>query len=340
MEFPFKKCFIISEIGVNHNGDIDLAKKMIKASKESGADAVKFQTFTADSLVSRMTPKVDYQKNTTDENESHYEMIKSLEMSKEDHKILLDFCIQEEIEFISTPYDVDSAEFLNKIGVKFFKTASADIVDIPLHEFLADTGKPIIISTGMATLDEIDQVIDIYKSKKNMNITLLHCVSNYPCKLDSLNMSVINSLKERYNLGIGYSDHAKGYLPSVAAVALGSRVIEKHFTLDKNLPGPDHKASSTPDEFRELVEAIRSCEIFMGSPKKTVQEEEKQMKKVSRKSLFFKNDMKKGNVIKENDITLKRPGTGLYAKYIPEIIGKTLLRNVEGGTMVSLEHIK
>ena len=337
MKFTFKKCFVISEIGVNHNGDINLAKKMVKASKESGADAVKFQTFTAESLVSKKTPKVEYQKRTTNEAESHYEMIRSLEMSKDDHKILLDFCISEDIEFISTPYDVDSAKFLDRLGVKIFKTASADIVDLPLHNFLASTGKPIIISTGMATYDEIDEVVEIYKSHENLNITLLHCVSNYPCKFESLNMSVIQSLIERYNLNVGYSDHAVGFLPAVAAVAMGSNVIEKHFTLDKNLPGPDHKASSTPDEFKDLVDSIRLCEIFMGKSSKEVQEEEKQMREVSRKSLFFKNSIKKGEKLNLNDISLKRPGTGLYAKVIPEIIGRKIIRDIEAETMISLE---
>ena len=288
-----ESCFIISEIGVNHNGDIDLAKQMIKASKEAGADAVKFQTFTAKSLVSKATPKVEYQKETTNEKESHYEMIQSLEMSKEDHIPLIEYCKDLRIEFISTPYDIDSAKFLHEVGVKIFKTASADIIDLPLHEFLASTAKPVIISTGMATLEEVDEVIEIYKAENNMNITLLHCVSNYPCKFESLNLSVISSLKDRYNLPVGYSDHAVGCMPAVASIALGASVIEKHFTLDKNLSGPDHKASSTPDEFKELVDLIRLAEISMGDPIKRVQEEEKQMRAVSRKSLFFSKNLKR-----------------------------------------------
>ena len=202
--------FFIAEIGGNHQGNFEYARLLTRLALESGADAVKFQTFTAKSLVSKATPKVEYQKETTNEKESHYEMIQSLEMSKEDHIPLIEYCKDLRIEFISTPYDIDSAKFLHEVGVKIFKTASADIIDLPLHEFLASTAKPVIISTGMATLEEVDEVIEIYKAENNMNITLLHCVSNYPCKFESLNLSVISSLKDRYNLPVGYSDHAVG----------------------------------------------------------------------------------------------------------------------------------
>ena len=330
-------CFIISEIGVNHNGDIDLAKQMILASKEAGADAVKFQTFTAKSLVSKATPKVAYQKETTNTNESHYEMIKSLEMSKDDHIPIIQYCKDLDIQFISTPYDVESAKFLYEAGVKTFKTASADIVDLLLHEYLANTGKPVIISTGMATLEEIDEVIEIYRRNDNMNITLLHCVSNYPCKFESLNLSVITSLKKRYNLPVGYSDHAIGYIPAVASILLGAVVIEKHFTLDKNLPGPDHKASSTPEEFKELVDSIRLAEISLGDPIKRVQKEEEQMREIARKSLFYSRKLLKGDILLLEDLTLKRPGTGLLASYIPSLIGKKLACDISTDSMVSLK---
>ena len=334
------KCFIISEIGVNHNGDIKLAKKMIEESKNAGADAVKFQTFTAESLVSRLTPKVKYQKTTTNKNESHYEMIKSLEISKADHIELINFCKENQIEFMSTPYDIESAKFLNKAGVEKFKTASADIVDIPLHQYLAETGKPVIISTGMSTLDEIDQVVEIYKLKNNLNVTLLHCVSNYPCNHESLNLSVITLLRNRYDLNVGYSDHAEGFLPAVAAVILGSTVIEKHFTIDKGLAGPDHKASSSPSEFKELVNSVRLAEKFIGKPRKEIQEEEKEMRLISRKSIFYSRNLKKGHIIKNEDLTLKRPGTGLYAKKINEIIGSKLKFDVSESAMVKRDDLK
>ena len=313
---------------------------MIKASKKAGADAVKFQTFTASSLVSQLTPKVNYQKETTNEKESHFEMIRSLEMSRDDHLPLMQYCKDIDIEFISTPYAVESAEFLHEAGVKIFKTASADIVDLVLHQFLARTKKPVIISTGMATYEEIDNVLDIYRKEKNLNITLLHCVSNYPCKYKSLNMSVLTSLKNRYKLPVGYSDHAIGFIPAVTSVALGATIIEKHFTLDKKLPGPDHKASSSPEEFQDLVNAIRLAEISLGDSRKRVQEEEKQMRQVSRKSLFFNRDLKKGHIISTSDLDLKRPGFGLYAKLIPELVGKKLICDVEASTMAEIKHFE
>jgi len=331
--------FIIAEIGVNHNGSVELAKKMIKSAKSSGANAVKFQTFTAETLVSKETPKVNYQIETTDKTESHFDMIKSLELSHEDHYPIIEYCKSQEIQFISTPYDVESARFLDGIGVEVFKTASADIVDLLLHSFLANTGKTVIISTGMATIKEISEVLSIYKKAGNLNIILLHCVSNYPCKFQSLNLKVMSTLESEFNLPIGYSDHALGHYPSVAAVALGAKVIEKHFTLDKNLKGPDHKASITPEDFKELVNAIRVCEASLGSPIKAVQDEEKQMRLVSRKSIFVANSIPKGTKIRLTDLSLKRPGTGLYASLFSDIEGKIVKYDLPVGHMLALEDI-
>ena len=248
--------YIIAEIGVNHGGCIETAFQMIDAAKLSGADAVKFQTFKAENLVSRETPKVRYQLSTTNDKESHYEMIENLEFKYEDHLPVMKYCIKQDIDFISTPYDIESAKFLNEIGVEVFKTASADIVDIPLHKFIASTKKEVIISVGMATYKEIEEVLEVYKEDLS-RVTLLHCVSNYPCAFESLNLNILQTLKEKYKVNIGYSDHAIGEYPSVLAVALGAKVIEKHFTIDKNLPGPDHKASSSPGEFKILVDSVR-----------------------------------------------------------------------------------
>ena len=328
------KCYIISEIGVNHGGCVETAKKMIKASKEAGANAVKFQTFTAEALVSRKTPKVEYQKLTTNKDESHFDMIKSLEFKRDDHLPIISYCQSLDIDFISTPYDIESAHFLDKLGVDIFKTASADIVDLPLHEFLASTGKNVIISTGMATLGEIESVLNIYRRNNNNNVVLLHCVSNYPCKFDSLNLKVIQTLQHSFHVPIGYSDHAKGVYPAVISVALGAKVVEKHFTLDKDMIGPDHKASSTPKEFKALVEAIRTAEISLGSPVKQVQDEEVQMRLVSRKSLFVSKNIAKNTLICEDDLTLKRPGTGLSADLISKIVGTKALRTLKQGEMI------
>ena len=338
--FTFDRTFIIAEIGVNHNGSVDFAKELILAAKLAGADAVKFQTFSTEALVSKGTPKVDYQKATTDDAESHFDMIKALELPHKDHFPIIDYCKELDIGFISTPYDLGSAEFLRSIGVEIFKTASADIVDLPLHRFLAGTGKSVVISTGMATMGEINEVIEIYKAAANKNVVLLHCVSNYPCEFQSLNLLAMQTLETEFGFPVGYSDHARGHYPAVAAVALGARIVEKHFTMDKDLKGPDHKASITPKEFKELVDAIRVCEMSLGSPIKVVQDEEKQMRLVSRKSIFMAKPVTRGTRIKAEDLTLKRPGTGIYAASLNLIEGKVAKRDLKADHMVSLEDIE
>jgi len=334
MTDKIKHCFIIAEIGVNHNGDLELAKKMIGAAKDAGADAVKFQTFTAETLVSKGTPKVRYQETTTDPDETHYEMIRKLELRREDHLPLINFCNSLEIDFISTPYDLDSAKFLDQLGVNFFKTASADIVDLPLQEFLANTGKSALVSTGMATLGEVEQAVKIYRKANNSNLTLLHCVSNYPCNAESLNLRVIQTLSSAFQVPVGYSDHSVGSQASAISIALGAVVIEKHFTLDRDLPGPDHKASSTPKEFEELVKAVRYAETALGSSFKECQEEEKQMAQVSRKSIVIRKSLKKSETLKKEHIIMKRPGTGLLAKEIPLLLGKSVNKDLEKNHML------
>ncbi len=326
-------CYIIAEIGVNHAGSVELAKKMIDAAKESGADAVKFQTFTAEKLVSINTPKVKYQESTTDKDESHYQMIKSLEFLYEDHIPVFEYCKTSNIDFISTPYDLESAGFLVSIGVKIFKTASADIVDLSLHQFIAQNAEQAIVSTGMATLGEIELVTEIYR-KYQCKLTLLHCVSNYPCATASLNLNVLKTLRGAFMCDVGYSDHAHGSLPAVAAVALGATIVEKHFTLDKNMVGPDHKASCDPEEFSELVRSIKEAEVALGSPIKVVQLEELQMRKVSRKSLFINKDIKQGEILAADMFVLKRPGTGIYEVELSSIIGTVSTNVLTSGEML------
>jgi len=315
-------CYVIAEIGVNHNGDMELARKMVAAAKDAGADAVKFQTFTAKALVTKGTPKARYQESTTDAGETHFDMIERLELKREQHLPLMKYCDSMAIDFMSTPYDVDSAAFLDSIGVGIFKTASADIVDLPLQKFLAQTGKPVVVSTGMASLDEVKTVVSLYRENGNAQIILLHCVSNYPCSNDSLNMRVIQTLHDTFQIPVGFSDHSEGNSAAVIAVALGAKVIEKHFTLDKNLPGPDHKASSTPDEFSDLVQSIRRADTALGSPNKKCQEEERQMLQVSRKSVVLKKAVRKGERIMTDHLTMKRPGTGISSMDIPRIVNK------------------
>jgi N-acetylneuraminate synthase len=330
-------CYMIAEIGVNHNGDVALAKKMIAAAKQCGADAVKFQTFTADALVTKSTPKVLYQLETTPVGETHFEMIRKLELKREDHFPLMAYCNDLDIDFISTPYDLDSASFLNDAGVKLFKTASADIVDLPLQHFLAKTGKPVIVATGMATLGEVEDTVSIYKENGNSHLALLHCVSNYPCSDSSLNLSVIPMLQSTFQVTVGFSDHSLGNQASVISVALGAKIIEKHFTLDKSLQGPDHRASANPQEFSELVQAVRRAEISLGSQTKRCQEEERQMAMVSRKSVIIRKPIDAGEQLSLDHLIMKRPGTGIMARDIPSIVGKKARWPLTEGHILSRE---
>tara|TARA_Y100001968_G_C19379883_1_gene729701 strand:+ start:454 stop:1458 length:1005 start_codon:yes stop_codon:yes gene_type:complete len=332
--------YIIAEIGVNHNGAMDLAHKLIDKASECGVNAVKFQTFTAKSLVNPTTPKVPYQLSTSSPDESHYEMISSLELKYEDHFELKRHCDEINIDFLSTPYDIKSAIFLEeKLNVKYFKTASADIVDLPLQEYIASTNKGSIVSVGMATIEEIKLVDNIYKRLSKLKPTYLHCVSNYPCSDASLNLKVLSTLKEVFGCPIGYSDHSVGYLASVISIALGATVIEKHFTLDKSLPGPDHAASSSPDDLLELVENVRLAEKQLGHKDKQPQEEELKMKAVSRKSLHFSRNLPIGHSLSVKDFILMRPGTGVYYENIETFLGKTLKNDVREGQIASYDLI-
>ncbi len=321
-----KKTYIIAEIGVNHNNNLSLAKKMILAAKKSGANAVKFQTFKVENFVTKNTPKVKYQKRNTNPNLTHFDMIKSLELSRDGHKIIKKFCKKNNIDFLSTPYDIDSAKFLKSIGCNIFKTASADIIDLELHSFLAKSKKKVIISTGMSNLEEIEKCVNIYKKYFNKNYILLHCVSNYPCSFSSLNLKAITLMRKKFNCGIGYSDHTIGYEAAVVSVSLGATVIEKHFTINKNLSGPDQKASATPLEFKKMVDEIKKTELILGKSEKKCQNEEKQMAKVSRKSLTLNKSLNKDQVLRKTFLTLKRPGTGIYYNKINNFLGKRAKR--------------
>lgn len=343
IDFKFKssleKVYIIAEIGVNHNGELDLAKKMIIEAKNAGANAVKFQTYITEKLCNKSTPKVAYQINN-EKSESHYEMLKKLELSKNDHFQIKSFCDDNDITFLSTPYDLESAKFLNEdLNVSLFKTASADIVDIPLQDYIASTQKPCFISTGMSNISEIETIYEIYKKSNNHQFAFLHCVSNYPCSIKSLNLKVISSLANYFNVIVGFSDHSYGYEASLASIALGAKIIEKHFTLDKSLKGPDHKASAEPKEFQELVEQIRKVETMLGDPYKKVQEEENEMYKVSRKSLHLKSNIKMNQKIKDGDLFLQRPGDGLNYNFLKYLVGKQVKRDLNKGHKINFEDI-
>ena len=249
-------CFIIAEAGVNHNGSVELAKKLIDAAKDAGADAVKFQTFKAESVVVKDAQKAEYQKETTGEG-SQYEMIKKLELTEEDFRELADYAKEKDIMFLSSPFDKESVDLLNELDVPAFKVGSGEITNLPLLRYIAKKEKPIILSTGMSTLGEIEEALDVIRSEGVEDIILLHCVSNYPARIEDVNLRALGTLKQAFKLPVGFSDHTLGITAPIAAVALGACVIEKHFTLDRNLPGPDHKASLEPEELKEMAKAIR-----------------------------------------------------------------------------------
>jgi len=351
MEFTFAKAikigsrvvshnrapFFIAEAGVNHNGELDCAYRLIDAAKRVGADAVKFQSFRAERLVSKKTPKVAYQQSTTNRDETHYDMLKKLEIDEQFQRKLFRYCREQRILFLSTPYDVPSARFLDRLGVPAFKIASADIVDLPLHEFVASTGKPVIFSVGMASLGEIEHILAIYRRHQNPKVIMLHCVSNYPASAESLNLAVINTLRSAFGTLVGYSDHSLGNVAGIVAASLGACVFEKHFTLDKNAPGPDHQASAEPEEFRSLVCAIRLVPHVFGSSVKIVQAEEASMRSISRKSLVALSDIPKGVRIRQHMLTLKRPGSGIPYTELPGVIGRRAAHLIRKDSLISYD---
>ena len=335
-----KKTMIIAEIGVNHNGNLSLALKLILKAKEAGADFVKFQSFQTDFLAKKNTPKVDYQLKNMISTDTHFEMLKKLELDFESQLKLFNFCKKVKIGFLSTPYDIFSAKFLKKIGIKFLKISSADLTDKILHLSVSRLDLPVLISTGMSKVSEIQKTLNIYKQNYfKKEIALLHCVSNYPCSDQSQNMGVIPSLSKKFDCVVGYSDHSKSILSSVCAVSLGAKIIEKHFTLDKNFLGPDHKSSLNPEEFKIFVKNIRNTEIILGNSLKKCQKEEMSMKNISRKSLYYSRDIKKNNRLKISDFISMRPGSGESPMNIGFFLKKKIKINVNKFSLVKKNHL-
>jgi N-acetylneuraminate synthase/N,N'-diacetyllegionaminate synthase len=325
--------FIIAEAGVNHNGSLKLAKKLIKIASKAGADAVKFQTFSADRLVIKNAPKAKYQKISTDINESQYEMLKKLELSKEDHQKLINYSKKFNIIFLSTPYDKESVDLLKELNVPLFKISSGSLTDLPLIKYIAKINLPMIVSTGMATIEEISETIQTIK-KMNNKIILLHCTSNYPTRIIDVNLKAIQTLKLIFKLPVGYSDHTQGIIAPIAATALGARVIEKHFTLSKNLPGPDHKASLDPNELKKMIDSIRETEKILGKGIKKPVKSEMEIRRILRTSIVANIDIPKETVITERTLTIKRPGIGLTPKYMKKIIGKKAKKNIKKDELI------
>lgn len=326
--------FIAAEIGVNHDGSVEKAKEMIIAAKLCGASAVKFQSFSAKRLASANTPKVKYQRKN-DNSESHLEMLSRLELSYDDHRNLFKFCQRNDIEFFSTPYSVEDAQFLFGLGVRKFKTASADIVDLPLHQFIASCGLLTMVSTGMATNSEILNVVRIYNNA-DCPLVLMHTTSEYPCPLENVNLARLEYLKQQSTIGLGFSDHTEGWVAAVAAVAFGAQYFEKHFTLDKSSKGPDHGASIEPQDFSVYIRNIENTCKVIGTVNPEMSINEREMRLVSRKSLVFKRALQKGYKVSAKDLDTSRPGSGLFWSDFANIVNKRLIRNVSSGELLKL----
>ena len=332
-----KNTFIIAEIGVNHNGSVAICKKLIKFAKKFGADAVKIQSFKASKLSTKKTALTNYQKKNLKVKQSHYEMLKKLELSEQNQKELFLFSKKIGIEFISTPFDVNSAKFLNKLGVKLFKVASPDLQDVYLHKYLNQINKRVIISTGMSNEKEIDECLKYYKNKKK--IALLHCVSSYPASYKSINMRSLNILKNKVDV-IGFSDHTLDNLSSLIAVSMGAKIIEKHFTLDKKMKGPDHRISLNPKEMERFINQIRKTEIILGEEIKVCQLEEKANKKIVTKNIITKKNIKSGTKVKITDLELLRAGNGLTGFELKNIVNKISNRDIKSGTIIKKNYFR
>jgi len=347
------KTLIIAEAGVNHNGSIEMATKLIDVAAEAGADIVKFQTFKAEKVISKNAPKADYQKQTTDKGESQLEMVRKLELDEAAHRVLIEHCRLRHVEFLSTPFDFDSIDLLaNKLNLARLKIPSGEVTNGPYLLCMAQSGKPVIFSTGMSTLGEVETALGVltfgylqtgqkpslagfqeaYRSEAGRKIllekvTLLHCTTEYPAPFKEVNLRAMATMKAAFGLPVGLSDHTPGIAAPIAAVALGACVVEKHFTLDKNLPGPDHKASLEPGELKAMVAAIRQVEMALGDGRKIPSPSELKNRDIARKSLVANGEILKGNLFSEKNISIKRPGDGISPMRYWDLIGETAKRD-------------
>lgn len=330
---------VIAEAGVNHNGSIELAKQLVDKAVEAGADYVKFQTFNAAKLVTKTARQADYQqKNMGGGGDSQYQMLKKLELSPEEHGILTDYCREKGIKFFSTAFDLDSIDFLDSLHLNLWKIPSGEITNYPYIKKIAQKQGDVILSTGMSTADDIQHAVDVLLrwGKSKEQITILHCNTEYPTPFEDVNLRAMQTIKELFGTQVGYSDHTRGIEVPVAAVALGAKVIEKHFTLDRNLPGPDHKASLEPEELKAMVSAIRNIEKALGSTEKKVSDSERKNIAIARKSIVAATDIKKGELLTEENITVKRPGTGISPMRWEEVLGTTAVRDFQEDELIEL----
>ncbi len=316
--------FVIAEIGCNHNGSKEIAKRMIDAAIEAGVSAVKFQTFKSEELISRYAAKAEYQKVTTGADGNQLEMTKKLELSYADQVELMGYCEQKGIKYLSAPFDLDSIDFLANTNIEYIKIPSGEINNPPYLRKVNKLGKPVILSTGMSTMDEVAQALEFLT---NVKVSLLHCTTEYPCPFESVNLKAMVAMKDKFGLPVGYSDHTPGIEVAVAAVAMGATIIEKHFTLDRNMEGPDHKASVEPHEMKALVEAVRHVEVAMGNGIKKPAPAEIKNIAIARKSIVARRAIRKGEIFSEENITVKRPGTGISPMKWDEVIGTAAMRD-------------
>jgi len=329
--------FIIAEIGVNHNGDIKLARKMIDIAVETGVDAVKFQSYRTEKIMTKTAPSAAYHKRAAGNKESWYDLLKRLELSRRDQEGLFNYCVKKRIIFLSTAYDAQSADFLNNLGVATFKIASTDTNNIPLLIRVAKFSKPILLSTGMSTFKEVRESVAAIRKEGNDKIILLQCTANYPPRYNDLNLNVLDTFRKKLDVLVGYSDHLGAYQAVIAAVAKGISVYEAHYTLNKNMPGPDHKSSLEPQELKRIVGDIRWTETFLGSYDKKVTPSERETRLKLRKSIVAISDIKQGDTLSEKNIGICRPGNGLQPKYIYKLLGKKSVRDIAKEELISVD---
>ena len=335
-----KKVFIIAEAGVNHNGKMELAYKLVDAAKEAGVDAVKFQIFKSEKLISKSTKMADYQKENLKENISQLDMVKKLELSYEDFIKINKYCKEKEIMFMATPFDNDSLDFLvDTLKVDVLKIGSGDLNNYPFLEKVAFKNKEIILSTGMSNLSDIEGALDFISQYTDKEIKVLHCTTNYPCPMDEVNLKAMNTIKDAFQVAVGYSDHTLGIEVPIAAVALGAEVIEKHFTLDKTMEGPDHVASLEPDELKEMTRTIRNIEKALGSGIKKPNKSEVKIQSIVKRKIVLAKDVEANHILTENDLEYKRCESGVESKDYKRIIGKKVKRKIDADSPLMWEDI-
>lgn len=331
---------IIAEAGVNHNGSVETAKRMIDKAVEAGADVIKFQTFKSEKLVSKSAKQAEYQKKNiaNAENDSQLDMLRKLELSESDYNELMDYCAKKQIRFFSTAFDMESIDYLHSLQVGLWKIPSGEITNYPYLKKIAGFSEPVILSTGMCELQDVSEAISVLcdNGLRKEQISLLHCNTEYPTPFEDVNLLAMNELREKFGVRVGYSDHTKGIEVPIAAVALGAEIIEKHFTLDRNMEGPDHKASLEPDELKAMVAAIRNIERALGNGHKRVSESERKNIAVARKSIVAARDIKAGEVFSETNLTVKRPGNGISPMRWEEVIGKIAKKDFQEDELIEL----